>query len=177
MPFSLTPRWVFQHYSEITPDWLRQQGITLLLSDLDFTLAAKKTRRPDQSLRDWIAALRNAGIGFMIVSNNRSGSRVTEFCADLGVPYQGRAGKPSPRGLEAAMARAGADRVCTAMLGDKLLTDMLAANRCGVLALMVEPRGGAVTAWQKVLHALQAPFKAVCRRRAEKNAGKKPTNG
>ena len=27
MPFSLTPRWVFQHYSEITPDWLRQQGI------------------------------------------------------------------------------------------------------------------------------------------------------
>ena len=56
MPFSLTPRWVFQHYSEITPDWLRQQGITLLLSDLDFTLAAKKTRRPDQSLRDWIAA-------------------------------------------------------------------------------------------------------------------------
>ena len=107
MPFSLTPRWVFQHYSEITPDWLRQQGITLLLSDLDFTLAAKKTRRPDQSLRDWIAALRNAGIGFMIGSNSRSGSRVTEFCADLGVPYQGRAGKPSPRGLEAAMARAG----------------------------------------------------------------------
>ena len=167
MPFSLTPRWVFQHYSEITPDWLRQQGITLLLSDLDFTLAAKKTRRPDQSLRDWIAALRNAGIGFMIVSNNRSGSRVTEFCADLGVPYQGRAGKPSPRGLEAAMARAGADRVCTAMLGDKLLTDILAANRAGVLPLMVEPVGGAVTAWQKVLHALQAPFKAICRRKME----------
>lgn len=129
MPFSLTPRWVFQHYSEITPDWLRQQGITLLLSDLDFTLAAKKTRRPDQSLRDWIAALRNAGIGFMIVSNNRSGSRVTEFCADLGVPYQGRAGKPSPRGLEAAMARLGRTGSAPAMLGDKLLTDMLAANR------------------------------------------------
>ena len=98
----------------------------------------------------------------MIVSNNRSGTRVTEFCADLGVPYQGRAGKPSPRGLEAAMARAGADRAHTAMLGDKLLTDMLAANRAGVLPLMVEPLGGAVTAWQKVLHALQAPFKAAC---------------
>lgn len=165
MPFSLTPRWVFQHYSEITPDWLRQQGITLLLSDLDFTLAAKKTRRPDQSLRDWIAALRNAGIGFMIVSNNRSGSRVTEFCADLGVSYQGHAGKPSTRGLEAAMARAGADRDHTAMLGDKLLTDVLAARRAGVLSLMVEPMGGAVTAWQKVLHALQAPSKALCRRR------------
>jgi len=26
MPFSLTPRWVFQHYSEITPDWLPPGG-------------------------------------------------------------------------------------------------------------------------------------------------------
>lgn len=69
----------------------------------------------------------------MIVSNNRSGQRVTEFCADLGVDYQGHAGKPSPRGLEAAMARAGASREETAMLGDKLLTDMLAAHRAGVL--------------------------------------------
>ena len=167
MPFSLIPDRIFDCYAQITPEYLQSRGITLLLSDLDFTLAAKKTRRPDQPLRDWIAALDRSGIHFMIVSNNRSGSRVTEFCADLGVPYQGHAGKPSTRGLEAAMARAGADRVHTAMLGDKLLTDVLAARRAGVLSLMVEPVGGAVTAWQKVLHALQAPFKAACRRKME----------
>ena len=165
MPFSLVPDRIFDTYTQITPEYLRSRDITLLLSDLDFTLAAKKTRRPDQPLRDWIAALDRSGIRFMIVSNNRSGSRVTEFCADLGVSYQGRAGKPSTRGLEAAMARAGADRVHTAMLGDKLLTDVLAARRAGVLSLMVEPVGGAVTAWQKVLHALQAPFKALSRRK------------
>jgi hypothetical protein len=51
------------------------------------------------------------------------------------------------------------------MLGDKLLTDVLAANRAGVASLMVEPCGGAVTPWQKVLHAMQEPFKNVCRRR------------
>ena len=166
MQFSLIPHRVFDRYGEITAEYLREQNITLLLSDLDFTLAAKSTRRPDQPLREWIAALAEAGIGLMIVSNNRSGTRVTEFCADLGVPYQGCAGKPSTKGLEAAMARAGADRAHTAMLGDKLLTDMLAANRAGVLALMVEPVGGAVTLWQRVLHALQAPFKAVSRRRS-----------
>ena len=170
MPFSLMPRWVFQHYSEITPAWLQKQGIDLLLSDLDYTLAPKSVRKPDRALREWIAGLRDAGIDFMIVSNNRSGARVTEFCADLGVLYQGRAGKPSPQGLEAAMRRAGADRARTAMLGDKLLTDMLAANRAGVLALMVEPAGGAVTAWQKVLHGLQAPFKAACRHKMEKKS-------
>ena len=165
MPFSLIPDRIFDCYAQVTPEYLQSRGITLLLSDLDFTLAAKKTRRPDQPLRDWIAALDRASIRFMIVSNNRSGSRVTEFCADLGVSYQGRAGKPSTRGLEAAMARAATDRTHTAMLGDKLLTDVLAARRAGVLSLMVEPVGGAVTAWQKVLHALQAPFKALSRRK------------
>ena len=110
MPFSLVPDRVFDRYADITPAYLSERGVTLLLSDLDFTLAAKSTRRPDQPLRDWIAGLKAAGIDFMIVSNNRS----------------------------------------------------------GVLARMVEPVGGPVTAWQKVLHALQSPFKAVCRRRTAK---------
>ena len=48
----------------------------------------------------------------------------------------------------------------TAMLGDKLLTDMLGANRAGVLPLMVEPLGGPRGAWNKVLHGLQRPWKA-----------------
>lgn len=165
MPLSLIPSRLFESYREVTPELLRRMGVTLLLSDLDFTLAPKSVRRPDPALREWVEEMKAAGVQVMIVSNNRSGTRVTEFCADLGIPYQGHAGKPSTRGLEAAMTRAGADRTRTAMLGDKLLTDMLAANRAGVLALMVEPLGGAVTPWQKVLHALQAPFKAICRRR------------
>ena len=169
MSFSLVPDRIMDCYADLTVEYLRSKGITLLLSDLDFTLAPKSVRRPDQALREWIGQLHEAEIEFMIVSNNRSGHRVTEFCADLGVPYQGHAGKPSTRGLEVAMQRAGVERKGTAMLGDKLLTDMLAANRAGVLALMVEPVGGAVTTWQKVLHALQEPFKAVCRRRMARN--------
>ncbi len=165
MPVSLLPNRIFDRYQDVTPQYLRRKGVTLLLSDLDFTLAPKSVHRPDQALRDWIAALRREGVEFMIVSNNRSGKRVEAFCGDLGGSYQGHAGKPSPRGLLAAMERAGRDAAHTAMLGDKLLTDVLAANRAGVLALMVEPAGGAVTPWQKVLHALQAPFKAASRRR------------
>lgn len=162
MPFSLIPAVLLEEYAQLTPETLKGRGITLLLSDLDFTLAAKHTRVPDDAVKAWIASLHAAGITFMIVSNNRSGRRVTEYCAQLGVPYQGHAKKPSPKGLQAAMARAGADAEHTAMLGDKLLTDVLAANRAGVLAVMVEPVGGAVTFWQKVLHGLQEPFKAVC---------------
>ena len=54
------------------------------------------------------------------------------------------------------------------IIRDALVQDSLhseTAEAAGVLSLMVEPVGGAVTAWQKVLHALQAPFKAACRRK------------
>ena len=163
MSVSLVPDVLLPDYRAVTPDFLRRRGVTLLLCDLDFTLAPKSVRHPDEAIRAWIGALHAAGVTVMIVSNNRSGRRVTDFCAELGVPYQGHARKPSPAGLRAAMARAGADEAHTAMLGDKLLTDVLAARRAEVLSLMVEPVGGAVTLWQKVLHALQAPFKALCR--------------
>lgn len=172
MSLSLVPDRLFDSYDQITPEYLKSIGVSLLLSDLDFTLAEKSTPHPDQPVRNWIAALHKNEIAFMIVSNNRSGKRVTDFCAELAVPYQGHAGKPGTRGLREAMARAGADRNHTAMLGDKLLTDMLAANRAGVTALMVEPVGGAVTLWQKVLHAMQEPFKGICRMRMRKNTGK-----
>ena len=161
----LTPDALFDSYRQITPEYLKAHQITLLLSDLDFTLAAKSTRHPDAALKRWIEELHQAGIVFMIVSNNRSGKRVTDFCAELGVPYQGHARKPSPEGLRSAMQRTGIRQEHTAMLGDKLLTDMLAAHRAGVTAWMVEPVGGAVTLWQKVLHALQSPWKAACRRK------------
>lgn len=163
MSLSLIPNVLLDCYAQLTPAWLKKRGVTLLLSDLDYTLAPKSVRRPDDALKNWISMLQAEGITMMIVSNNRSPKRVEEYCAELGISYQGHAGKPSPRGLLAAMEKAGTDREHTAMLGDKLLTDVLAANRAGVLALMVEPVGGPVTRWQKVLHTLQKPFKAFCR--------------
>ena len=53
----------------------------------------------------------------------------------------------------------------TAMLGDKLLTDVLGARRSSVWALMVEPLGGPVGGWNRFLHLLQRPFKEISKRR------------
>ena len=145
MSLSLIPQRLYERYDDITPETLHEYGVTLLLSDLDFTLAPKKTRRPDDRLRAWIADLHAHGITFMIVSNNRSGKRVREFCADLGVPYQGHANKPSRRGIRAAMERANASPQQTAMLGDKLLTDVLAANRADYIEVLKrQPTGNVV---------------------------------
>jgi len=165
MPFSLIPDRVFDRYTQITPDLLRRWGIRLLLCDLDYTLAPRAVSRPDDELRCWLSDCRGAGVTVMILSNNRSPARVETFCGDLGIRYVGHAGKPSVRGYDRAMALAGASAEETAMLGDKLLTDVLGAKRSGVLALMVEPLGGPVGGWNHFLHLLQRPFKAITKRR------------
>ena len=168
MPVSLTPQLVLDRYDQVTPDLLARRGISLLLCDLDYTLAPRSVPEPDAALRRWLAGLQNAGITVMILSNNRSSRRVETFCATLGIRYVGHAGKPSPRGYREAMEQAGGGPEHTAMLGDKLLTDMLGANRSGVLAVMVEPLGGPVGAWNHFLHLLQRPFKQIAKRRMKR---------
>ena len=167
MRFSMRPDRVFSDYRRITPEFLTERGIRLLLCDLDYTLAPRSQPEPDGSLHRWLAALEQAGITVMILSNNRSPVRVECFCRRLGISYEGHARKPSPEGFRRAMARCHASPQETAMLGDKLLTDMLGANRAGVLALMVEPLGGPKGAWNHVLHALQRPWKAAAREKCE----------
>ncbi len=165
MPFSLIPDRLYERYTDVTPEILSALGVTLLLCDLDYTLAPRSVPEPDGTLYRWLAACREAGITVAILSNNRSSRRVERFCSQLGIWYVGHAGKPGTRGYREAMERAGTDRAHTAMLGDKLLTDVLGAKRSGVLALMVEPLGGPVGAWNHVLHLLQRPFKWTARRR------------
>ena len=167
MSFSLIPYILLPSYADLTPQMLTERGIRLLLCDLDYTLAPKYVPRPDEALRTWLADMERAGVRVLILSNNRSPARVERFCRDLGIDYVGHAGKPSVRGYRQAMEKAGVTPAQTAMLGDKLLTDVLGANRSGVLAVMVEPAGGPKGLWNHVLHGLQRPFKALCRSRKE----------
>jgi len=168
MPFSVTPDLVLDHYSQVTPDLLRRLGITVLLSDLDNTLAPPKTRVPSDEVRAWIKILTDAGIRFAIVSNNRSSTRVEEYCADLGVPYIGHAGKPKPGGFRRAMALFGAQPRETAMLGDLWTTDMLGAKLWGLTMLAVIPVEGAPDWGHALLYWMHRPFMWAARRRQKK---------
>ena len=167
MRFSMRPERVFSDYGGISPKYLARRGIRLLLCDLDYTLAPKSQGEPDQRLRRWLEEMAQGGITVMILSNNRNPARVERFCRELGISYEGHAGKPSARGFRRAMARAGVTPEETAMLGDKLLTDMLGAHAAGVLPLMVEPLGGPQGAWNRMLHLLQRPWKAAAREKCE----------
>ena len=49
----LCPQWVFDNYEAVTPEFLKEHGVKLLLADLDFTLAPKSQSEPDESLTRW----------------------------------------------------------------------------------------------------------------------------
>ena len=165
MGLSLRPDRTFQVYTEVTPQLLQSHGVKLLLCDLDYTIAAKRTPLPDEAVHKWIDEMKAAGIHIVIISNNRHPKRVLTYCHELGVAYIGRAQKPRRRGFKEAMEMMHVTPRETAMLGDKLLTDMLGANRMKIWALMVEPKDGPVGAWNHVLHLLQRPFKYFRRER------------
>ena len=91
MRVSLRPDRLLSDYRGVTPQLLREKGIRLLLCDLDYTLAPKSVKVPSDGVKLWIDTLKAAGITVMILSNNRSGKRVNDFCRALGIDYEGHA--------------------------------------------------------------------------------------
>ena len=124
---------------EITPQMLRGMGVSVVLSDLDNTLAGYRDNVPDTEVAKWIKSLEDAGIPLFIISNAKD-KRVGAFCRPLELPYIASAGKPSGRMLLEALGMLGVKPSDAVMLGDQFFTDVLAGNRAGVQVILVPPR-------------------------------------
>ncbi len=138
MRFLPVPDFSFRCISDIGVAFLSSQGITLLLLDLDNTMAKYSESEPSEALLNWVSEMKKGGIGLFIVSNNRSG-RTKNFAAALDIDYINRAKKPSVKGLLAAMEKSGAKPGNTAMVGDQIYTDVAAGKRCGVKTILLHP--------------------------------------
>lgn len=125
--------------TQIAPDDLCALGIEAVLLDLDNTLVGWQRHDIPAEVREWIEALKRAGIRLCLVSNTRHGRRLITLSETLGVPYVRRAWKPRRRGFAAALAELGADPAHTAMVGDQMFTDVLGGNRMGLYTVMVRP--------------------------------------
>lgn len=130
----------FSQFEDVTPRILQEAGVKLLLCDLDNTLRLHSEKEPADELVEWIAELKRAGITIVVISNNGRKKMMQKFCAPIEVPCVWWAKKPISRKLTEAMATYGFSPDETVMLGDRLMTDVLAANFAGVRAWKVEPR-------------------------------------
>lgn len=136
----VTPEYVFQDVTHITPAFLAQKGITALVLDIDNTLTADRSQELPPEVAAWLAQMKAAGVRMTIVSNG-SARRVRPFARMLEMEYTSRSAKPLPLMLCLARKRLGVPRRQMAMVGDQLFTDRMAAALYGIPAFMVVPRG------------------------------------
>ena len=123
---------------ELTPDFLRSRNITLLLMDLDNTLAPYSTDEATPALKAWIASMKAAGIEPFLFSNNK-GDRPSIFARQLNVDYVKLAHKPKQAALRQVLTQKSTpiERVC--IIGDQIYTDVLCGSIAGAYTVVVRP--------------------------------------
>ena len=165
MSLSPIPRGVYPSVTDIDPKALAAKGVRLVLADLDNTLAAYKVTQPPAEVVAWKEALEASGIQLFLLSNSRKPGRAQKFAEKLGIPYQGRSGKPKKAGYLRAMERMGARPQETVMVGDQIFTDTLGANNAGAVPLLVEPIRLAGNPGRYLRYAVETPFRLLGKRR------------
>ena len=84
MRISLLPRAIFPALTQISPDYLRRQGIRLLMLDFDNTIVPYTTDTPSPEMERWLRNLAQSEIQVCVVSNSKKG-RVQAFCSRYGL--------------------------------------------------------------------------------------------
>ena len=125
-------------YRDLTPDFLKENGIEVLLLDIDNTLAPYEQLDPDEKIRAWLENMATAGIKTALVSNNRKG-RMERFNADLQRPGRSGACKPLPFRGRKVMKALGGNKKNTAVMGDQIFTDVLFGRMLGIRAILLPP--------------------------------------
>ena len=161
MSFSLVPRYAFNKFTDISPGFLDKLGVRFLMCDLDNTITASGDNMPTDHITQWVFNMKRNGIELFLVSNNKKKERVKNFADACEIGYIKSARKPSRKGMLQAMETAGFIAAESAMLGDQIFADTLAANRAGIISLIVRP----INMKNPLLflrYMIEAPFRAAC---------------
>ena len=135
---TLHPDYRFHRIWEITPEWLRQRGIEVLLLDVDNTLTNHNNPNVPPQVEGWISSMREAGVKLLILSNNKAG-RVAPFAEGFGLGWVARAAKPLGHGVRRACRTLGTSQPQLAIIGDQIFTDVLCGRWAGITSILVDP--------------------------------------
>ena len=155
MRISLLPRAIFPALTQISPDYLRRQGIRLLMLDFDNPIVPYTTDTPSPEMERWLRNLAQSEIQVCVVSNSKKG-RVQAFCSRYGLACITHARKPFPKGIDQCLKRYGLPPSQCALAGDQIYTDVLGANCAGVYAILVSAIDNH-TIWLRLRHVLELP--------------------
>ena len=160
--FHYLPDFCYDNIYQLTPAFLEEQGIRVLICDIDNTLEPYEEPCPTEKLRLWIDDMMSHGIRFALVSNNHE-PRVERFNRELQFFAIYESGKPSSEPIKAAIKALGAEPSECAVLGDQIFTDVLAGKRAGIRAILVKPIRDKNTRSLRLRRRMEKPLLALYR--------------
>jgi hypothetical protein len=117
---------------------LRNEGVKLLMIDLDNTLIPYDESQPNDRIRKLFKELKELGFKVVIISNNHL-DRVEAFANDLSVLFIASAKKPLKSGfLKAHSLYPEIKNTEVVVIGDQFMTDVLGGNRCSYKVIVVD---------------------------------------
>lgn len=118
---------------------LYENGVRLILTDLDNTLVSYDDMLPNEDVINLKNKLINMGFEIIIMSNNK-GKRVKKFSEALDVKYVALSLKPLKIGFKRALKKASRkyEKKEIVILGDQLMTDIFSAKRTKCYTILVE---------------------------------------
>lgn len=134
----LKPDWYLESLYSVTPQQLRDLGVSGLLLDIDNTLVPNHMPDADEQVITFVSRMQEAGIRLAILSNAGE-HRKERFNRPLGLPVVPHALKPFRKGYLEGLALLGLPAGQVAMAGDQLFTDIWGANAAGCRSLLLLP--------------------------------------
>lgn len=122
----------------LKPETLLARGIQGIIFDVDNTLVPIQEKMAAPEIEAWLQPMRKH-FQVWLVSNNLDIGRIRKIAQQIDIGYISRAAKPSRRALRQVIEHMSLPPERVAIVGDRLLTDVLAGNRLGLLTVLVEP--------------------------------------
>ena len=118
---------------------LKEQGVKCLVYDLDNTLGLISHKNCPDEAKELINRLKKDFI--VVISSNNTKKRLKPYLDELGIDGVSWSMKPSIRGLINIKAKYKLKKKEMCIIGDQIVTDILAGNRYHIKTILVDPLG------------------------------------
>ncbi|MCL2491159.1 MAG: YqeG family HAD IIIA-type phosphatase [Coriobacteriia bacterium] len=132
------PTYYLESVLGITPQWLAEKGKRAVVLDLDNTILPRDEDAMAPEIIKWVADLKAAGIGVVMVSNSWFG-RVSEASTQLDVDFVDKAIKPLPPAFLLGLWKERTWPWHAVVVGDQFFTDVLGGTLLFMTTIMVKP--------------------------------------
>ncbi len=137
----LTPTLYLEKIYDLPLEWLSDNSITSVITDLDNTLVPWRDYRVAEELTEWFNTLHKEGFKTLILTNARPSPTITKLSHSLNTKLVVGARKPISRFFREALMLLDSRPSETCVIGDQIFTDILGGNIIGCRTVLVERIG------------------------------------